>query len=535
VVSGEQQAEVKQKHLQLIFPAQSDLSEKIYLTGLLLLAVALPFSNFLMSVAQFVLVAAWLLHGNYNSGFSRLLDNKSALLFIVFYCLHLIGLLYTVDFPAGLNDLRIKLPLLLLPFVMVTLPDIPGNMLRKILLAFVAGVLLQTIMISFNSGWIFISPIRFSMMVSISIFILLQESFLADEQWKKISAVVLAIWFAFFLVQFPYDTGIVTFACGLFVFSFLKVVQSKSSQLKLLFLFAIVALAASAVFFIYEGVKAFQGDAEMKPATEVFTSKGEKYVGYPERKEIENGNYVWRDIVWTELENAWNQRSTLAFKGNDSTGQPLHVTLIRFLTSKEMKKDAEAISKLSMEEIHAIEKGVANIRYMDGLNLSDRLYETMWSLYHYQIGNNPQGSSVTQRFEFWKAGWSAFLQSPFFGYGTGSVRSVINQQYEKMNSVLEKDFRLKTHNQYLATAVALGSVGLICLLLAFLFPVFYAPSVTYSLALVFLVITLAAMLVEDTLETQAGVTLVAFFVALLLLPRAVSLSSVEESEQDLME
>lgn len=506
----------------------------MYLTGLLLLAVALPFSNFLMSIAQFMLVAAWLAHGNYNTGFSRLLDNKPALLFIAFYCLHLIGMLYTVDFPAGLNDLRVKLPLLLLPFVVAALPGIPGNILRKILLAFVAAVLVQTLLVSINSAWIFISPIRFSMMAAFSVFILLQEIFLPGERWQKAVALMVACWLAVFLMQFPYDTGIVTFACGLFVFILLKIFQSKNKRLNVLFLFLIAALAVFLTLFIYSGIKDFYGDGEMKHSSAEFTSGGEKYMHYPQRKEIENGNYVWQDIAWKELEAAWSQRSRIAFWGKDSTLQPLHVTAIRFLASKGWTKDAAAIHKLSVEEIHAIEQGIANARYMDGLNLSDRLYETIWSVYHYQIGNNPQGSSVTQRFEFWKTGWNAFLQSPYFGYGTGSVRTVMQQQYEKMNSTFEKDFRLKTHNQYLATAVALGSFGLACLLLAFLFPLFY-PSSTFTLAAIFLAITLAAMLVEDTLETQPGVTFVAYFSGLLFMQSAAAGSPEDESEQDVME
>lgn len=516
----------------MIFPAHSTLSEKIFLTGILLLAVALPFSNFLMSVAQFVLIAAWLAHGNFNTAFTRLLNNKPALLFIAFYCLHLIGMLYTVDFPAGLNDLRIKLPLLLLPFIAATLPGFHGDMLRKILLAFVGGVLLQTILVSLNSSWIFISPIRFSMMAAFSVFILLQEFFLAEERWQKFIALPLAVWFAIFLVQFPYDTGIVTFACGLFAFAFLKVFQSKSGQLKLLFLLGIIALAASSGYAVYTGVKQFYDIPQMQPSGNEFTAGGEKYVAYPERKEIENGNYVWQDIAWTELEKAWNERSALDFNGKDSTGQPLHVTLIRFLASKRWKKDAESIGNLSDEEIRAVENGVANERYLDGLNLSDRWYEMLWSLHQYSIGNNPQGNSVTQRFEFWKAGWNAFLQSPYFGFGTGSVQTVLNQQYEEMHSRLDKEYRLKTHNQYLATAVALGGVGFICLLMAFLYPVFFAHSANFSLALVFLMITLAAMFVEDTLETQAGVTFVAFFFSLLLLSGAAPVSNEEEEEPE---
>jgi hypothetical protein len=99
---------------------------------------------------------------------------------------------------------------------------------------------------------------------------------------------------------------------------------------------------------------------------------------------------------------------------------------------------------------------------------------------------------------------------------TGSVRSTLAEQYEEMDSILDTSHRLKTHNQYLATAVALGVSGVLVLLLAFLFPLFYERRWSDALFMAFLVIALAAMLVEDTLETQPGVTFVAFFMSLLL-------------------
>ncbi len=378
--------------------SRSNFSSNLFLAGLCVAAIALPFSNFLMSVSQFMLAAAWLAGGGYQIKFNRFFQNKPAVIFSSFYLLHLLGMIYTSDMNAGINDLRVKLPLLVVPFVFAAMPAISANSFRNILRAFVASVLLQTVLVSINSAWIFISPVRFSMMVSFSIFILLQLSFSQNGKWKKFIAAVFALWLAAFLAQFPYDTGIVTFACALFVFAFLKIFHAKSNAVKVIFILAMPAFLISFSLFIYSGVKDFYGEIPKNAVMPEFTVAGEKYAHYPERKEIENGSYVWRDIAWTELENAWNKRSAIIFKGNDRSDQPLHVTLIRFLTSKGLKKDAEGVSSLSSEEVHAIESGIANIRYLDGLSLSDRLYETIWSVYQYQIGNSPQGNSIAQRF-----------------------------------------------------------------------------------------------------------------------------------------
>lgn len=504
-----------------------NFSEKIYLSGLLLLAVALPFSNLLMSIAQFVLAGAWLAGGDYALKFRRFVHNKPALIFCLFYALHLFGLLYTVDFFAGLNDLKIKLPLLVLPFVVAGMPSLSEKEMKLLLLFFVAGVFTNTMLVSAERNWLQISPIRFSMMAGFSVFIIFRLLQSEKDNFKKTVLLCALVWLLFFVVKWPYETGIVTLAGGLF-FTLAELALRARSRAVQLSLFSALALLPVVIFaFIYSGIKDFYGDTAKNTALEKVTAHGEAYEHNLSRKDIENGNYVWQYIAWTELEQTWNKRSTLAFNGKDNSGQPLSITLIRFLTSKGLRKDAGGVEQLSDSEIKAIEGGTANVRYMNGLSLADRLYETIWSVYHYRMGNNPQGNSVTQRFEFWKAGWSAFLQSPVFGYGTGSLKKIMKEQYAILKTPLDEKHRLKTHNQYLGSAVALGSVGLLGLLIAFLFPLTTMRSHTGYLGWVFFLTVMLAMLVEDTLETQAGATFAAFFYSLLLLGKRKISDSAE--------
>jgi hypothetical protein len=106
-------------------------------------------------------------------------------------------------------------------------------------------------------------------------------------------------------------------------------------------------------------------------------------------------------------------------------------TLERFLASKDYRKDAEGVEKLTDVEVMAIQNGVANYRYLDKLSFSDRLYEILWEFEDYRRNGNPSGHSVVQRFEYWKAALNIIKENIILGVGTGDVATAYKEQYEK--------------------------------------------------------------------------------------------------------
>ena len=120
------------------------------------------------------------------------------------------------------------------------------------------------------------------------------------------------------------------------------------------------------------------------------------------------------------------------------------------------------------------------------------------------------------RFIFWKTGAKLFKDNWLFGVGTGDVKKSFLSEYGKSTNGEVRKFKLRSHNQYLSTGIALGVVGLFI----FLFIIVYYWS-SYSGSLNFLFIITQAVLIlgmfwEDTLETQAGVTIFALLTSLLL-------------------
>ncbi|HRY99722.1 MAG TPA: hypothetical protein P5550_11765, partial [Bacteroidales bacterium] len=91
------------------------------------------------------------------------------------------------------------------------------------------------------------------------------------------------------------------------------------------------------------------------------------------------------------------------------------------------------------------------------------------------------------------------------------------RQYELMGSTLDPKWRLRSHNQYLAVFAAFGLLGLLIFLGGlFLPPRWRRPEMPFLFAS-FFIIALLSMVSEDTMESQAGATFIAFFYSYLLL------------------
>jgi hypothetical protein len=121
-----------------------------------------------------------------------------------------------------------------------------------------------------------------------------------------------------------------------------------------------------------------------------------------------------------------------------------------------------------------------------------------------------------QRFVYAQTAVSIIEENPWFGVGTGDLNLVFQEKYRQLNTLLDEKFRWRSHNQFLAISVGFGLLGLAW----FLFSLLYPPIVTQRFSdyfyLSFFLVILLSMFAEDTIETQAGVTIFAFFSSLYL-------------------
>ncbi|MBK5286293.1 MAG: O-antigen ligase family protein [Bacteroidia bacterium] len=506
----------------------------IYFTGLLLLVIGLPLSLFLTSISQFIIAASFVIEKNYRQRLQQFLLNLPALAITGIYLMHLIGLFWTENFSWGLHDLKVKLPLLLLPFLISTAKPLTKKQFETVMTVFVFAVFTGSLIAfavltgiinrpinDIRDIFIFhISHIRFALLTCVSIFSTSYFLYANNRQWswvKKIIAALLVIWFVVFLILAESMTGLSILIVTMFMVLLRELFRKRNLKAKILLSSLLIGMAAAISVFIsksYNEINIIH--AVDLSRLDSLTSQGNKYANDTVRSERENGYLIWIYVCDEELKQAWNERSKFSFDSLDMRGQPLRYTLIRFLASIGHRRDADGVIKLSEKEIQSIERGIANVNYQNMASVKARLQQIFSEYDYFIMGENPGGHSVVQRMEFWRAAYGIFRENYLFGVGTGDITDAYPIQYEKMNSRLIPQWRLRAHNQYLTFAATFGIIGFLYFIFALVFPMHSLKKSNDFLFITFWLISILSMISEDTLETQAGITFFTFFNCLFL-------------------
>ena len=77
--------------------------DKTFQFLLIILAFLMPLTVFGGNLIIVIICILWLFSGNYKSKFDLIINNKLMLASIVFFCLHVVGLLWTEDLAWGLH------------------------------------------------------------------------------------------------------------------------------------------------------------------------------------------------------------------------------------------------------------------------------------------------------------------------------------------------------------------------------------------------------------------------------------------------
>lgn len=507
----------------------------IYLFGVFLLAASLPLSIFTTSIAEIILILNWILEGKFLIRLNSLKKNKAFLFIGSLYFLHLAGLIYTSDFSYAFHDLKIKLPILLLPLIFSTSDKISIKTIRSILIVFVFSVLISSLISAaiffgltsmeyydVREISIFISHIRLSLMVNLALFILVYYSFTSDATIKikgylKIIALVIVIWLALFLFILKALTGIVIFILVGLVLCW--IVSSRIQDVAPRFIIRVLLITFPLLIFsfIAKSVAKYYTSEEISFSNlDTYTSQGNLYINDTTKAARENGHYVWLYLCEEELRTGWNNISDLKYDGLDNKGQKIKYTLIRYLTSRGYRKDAGGIGQLSREDIHAIENGMANYIFLDRFALYPRIYEIIWELDVLNNGGDPSDHSVAQRITYLNGARHIISKNFLFGVGTGDVQQEFNKYYDQTDSKLKKNSRRRAHNQFITFFVSFGFIGFLICILALAGPVIIKKAYLNYLLVIFLIIGFASMMNEDTLETQTGVSFFMFFYSLFI-------------------
>lgn len=508
----------------------------MFLFFLMMMAVGLSLSKPLITLGEICIGALWLLDGNIKAKILQFFRNKTALVLSSVYFLSVLGLLHTSNYDYAFDDLRRKLPLFLLPFLFSGFEPLTKKEFELLFKVFIGGVVassfwsifimlggLNEIPVDKRDLSRFTSHIRFGLMVAFSIIVAAYYFFKENQLKHKIIWAITSAWLFAFLFILHLITGIVVFFITLTVLLFWLGIIHQKISVKIITIGLTLVISGSSVGYVCHCYKDFQISNSIEPMPMYdYSPRGEKLFhdtisSNSEREE--NGNYVYRNVARNELVESWNKRSAIKIDSFDLKGQPIRFTLMRFLTSKGLLKTADAVEQLSAEEVNAIERGVANNKYLYMNMIELRLHKIFWEIEMFKKYNVADGHSVMLRWLYWKTGFEIIKEHPIIGVGTGDVQDLFNEKHQATAIVSEKYWR-RAHNQYLTYFITYGVIGGTYFLFFLFYPIIQQKRYRQFIYVSFFSIALLSMLTEDTLETQVGITFFAFFNTLLIFKKA---------------
>jgi hypothetical protein len=486
----------------------------------------LPLSEWFLSAAIILMaIGALILSLNGEYRYDRRFSG--AMIFSVIYLVHVVWMIRTSDIGYGLSELRLKLPLLIIPLAVASVKPLNPDEKRLIMFAFCAGVIASTLagtinlLVSAGSGTIyserispFISHIRLALMVLVAANILLIDFSKSDVNRFRLPALISLIWLFVFIFILQSLTGIILLVFSLICVSFFFPTGTYSREVKRFSSVILLTLVLTATVSLFREARLFMGaESKIKALIVDSDSSVTRYTHYRDRHDMENGFPVWINICEPELRKEWNKRSSLKYDSADKRGQEVKYTLIRYMTSLGLKKDSAGIASLGETDIQAVENGYGST-VTAGRNLfRAKIYETVWQFYNYYLGGNPSGHSLTQRLVFFSTAWKVFKANPVAGVGTGDLPAEFRKQYDAGNTLLEAPYRLLSHNQFLTFMCMFGLSGFLVIVLAVILPLLRLKVLRNYLSTVVFLIIVFSMLWEDTLATHTGISFFAYFYA----------------------
>lgn len=495
------------------------------------MAISLSTSKALMSIVPGFLMLNWLIEGQFALKLQRLRERKSVLVIVSVFFVYLLGLLWTNDLKSGLHDVRIQLPLLVLPLVIGTSASLNYRQNKSVIYFFSAAVVVA----SFISVWVllglsgktiqdtreislFISHIRFALLVNISIFSLgwFFEHPEKKSMLEKAILLLTIVWLAIFLIILKSATGWVVFLVVASAIAAWKIFSLKNRILKIALGVFVVSVFAAPVVYIGSAIHQFyQTEKLPDDLSAQKTNRGNLYEHDFNNRQMENGHYTFWFMNVEEMREAWNRKSKMAYDSTSASGFNQYV-LIRYLTSKGLRKDAEGVNSLTKNDIRNIENGMTNYRFENSFPFYKRIYQIIWEFDVYRKGGNPSGHSVTQRFEYYKMAFSIIGENFWFGTGTGGYAQAYQEKYDQNPFFKDQKYRQRSHNMFLSYWIDFGIIGLLYICFALFSPVLLEQKTKSYLVLVFLLIVFLSFLNEDSLNNHDAISFFAFLYPLFL-------------------
>lgn len=503
--------------------------ETTFIVFIALAMVGFPFSEALVSISSGLLFIQALLSFSISPATRT---SKSYSLLVGFFLILLVyvgWMVFTNDWQLALYELKKVLFWFILPAALFLSPSLSRKKAYSLLFLFLAAVIVASLIFSVKLFLLdysesssirsigFISNIRFSFQVILAIILLIW--FLIFSKYEPIrkyhwAFIISAIWLILYLFVLKSLIGLIAFFGTVTISALIYLLQVKNRSLRYGFLTLFIIAALSPIAYVGFVARQFYTYHEVdRSSIDWITPAGNSYHHDFEQTVRENGHLVYLYIAEEELREAWNKKGSVPYD-TDLNGFPLGSTLVRYMTSKGLRKDSTDFAQLSIEDIRNVEQGITNYKFVNRtFSIYPRIYETLWELEQYRSTGDPNNKSLVQRLEFLKASWILVQQNPWWGVGTGNWMSAYNSVYETSGSKLAMENRRSSHNQYLNYLVKFGSIGFIIILMALLYVFIKGKFYTNFILLHFCIAITIANFGDANLETHMGLSFFVFFCA----------------------
>ena len=518
----------------------SGVHRRIHLGGLGLALIMLPWSEFLLSLSQILLVVNWLWEGiatrDLGGRFKRAFTTRESAVFLSFFGLNLLGLLWTTDLKWGINLCRILLPVLVFGVVLSSVPRLTARQLRDLLLLGAWSATASTLAClamrhsvleqgNYRELSPFISHIRLSLMLCFSIAVFVHYW---PRTWSlraaHVAAMLLCLWFLDQLSSLIALPVIATLG----IYFLWRLVKRRGTAWRIgAVVVLLTGITASALYLRSCAQDYWHTDLTQLDHLDNASAGGEVYYHDLRDPQREHGHYGWIKVADKELERTWDRRSELSFLGKDKLGQPLRSTLVRYLASLGQRKDSTGVQALAPADVKRIENGMTSVEEGRQGAMRARIEQVLYELDTYRTSGDPNGHSVTMRLEFFRVGKGIAKANWLTGVGTGDTQRAFDAAFIKANSPLDAKWRLRAHDQYLTLFISFGSFGFLWCLFSWWWPAFWNKAFQHPLFIAWGIIFLLSCFSEDTLETQMGATFFALYYALFVFaaPRSSSMTA----------
>jgi len=501
---------------------RSKVHRIIYILLLCLLAIFMTTSVFLTNLVWVLMLANWVIEWNWRDKFADFRHNYLLQAFLALLAVHIIWLFGTENISYALYDLQKKLPLFIIPLVILTTAPPNHKEAMNIGICYIGTLLVVTIIglvryltisdLPYREIVPYISHIRFGLNLCLSLVLLTWTALKFRRPWLYIINAFLSLWFlSFLLLIHSYTSFIILLVTSVVLLLSYRHRMGKPLRIASFSIVGTLLLLTVGLcgYYCYDYYHLRPLSTNSLAST---TPNGNPYLHHNDGL-IENGNYVHYYVCEEEMKQEWCKRSNISFDSTTSTGWSVYTTLLRYLNGMGVTKDSLGMTHLTAEDIAAIEKGIANPVYTQA-GPRKMVYVLCYEFENYRCYRSVRNFSMLQRIELWRNGFDVFLQHPLLGVGTGDVPDVCQAHLEASHSALAQK-HMHTHNQYLNFILAFGLVGFAIIVFFFVYAIIRTQSCRRILFTAFLCIVLISFISEDTLETLAGITFTALFFSLL--------------------